>query len=137
MAMTIKEVCEKFNLSPDTLRYYERAGVIPEVRRTKGGIRDYSQDDVNWVENAVCMRGAGVPIEMLIEYVRLFQMGDETIEARRDLLLEVRSGIQKKLDQYQETMNRLNYKISRYEEAVKTGVLSWDAEDNKKDSLSQ
>ena len=135
--MTIKEVCEKFNLSPDTLRYYERAGVIPEVRRTKGGIRDYSQDDVNWVENAVCMRGAGVPIEMLIEYVRLFQMGDETIEARRDLLLEVRSEIQKKLDQYQETMNRLNYKISRYEEAVKTGVLSWDTEDNKKDSLSQ
>ena len=135
--MTIKEVCEKFNLSPDTLRYYERAGVIPEVRRTKGGIRDYSQDDVNWVENAVCMRGAGVPIEMLIEYVWLFQMGDETIEARRDLLLEVRSEIQKKLDQYQETMNRLNYKISRYEEAVKTGVLSWDAEDNKKDSLSQ
>ena len=137
MTMTIKEVCEKFNLSPDTLRYYERAGVIPEVRRTKGGIRDYSQDDVNWVENAVCMRGAGVPIEKLIEYVRLFQMGGETIEARRDLLLEVRSGIQKKLDQYQETMNRLNYKISRYEEAVKTGVLSWDAEDNKKDSLSQ
>ena len=135
--MTIKEVCEKFDLSPATLRYYERAGVIPEVRRTKGGIRDYSQDDVNWVENAVCMRGAGVPIEMLIEYVRLFQMGDETIEARRDLLLEVRSGIQKKLDQYQETMNRLNYKISRYEEAVKTGVLSWDAEDNKKDSSSQ
>ncbi|MGN8817231.1 MerR family transcriptional regulator [Oribacterium sp. HCP28S3_H8] len=131
--MTIKEVCEKFNLSPDTLRYYERAGVIPEVRRTKGGIRDYSQDDVNWVENAVCMRGAGVPIEMLIEYVRLFQMGDETIEARRDLLLEVRSEIQKKLDQYQETMNRLNYKISRYEEAVKTGVLSWDDEDIKKD----
>jgi DNA-binding transcriptional MerR regulator len=137
MTMTIKEVCEKFNLSPDTLRYYERAGVIPEVRRTKGGIRDYSQDDVNWVENAVCMRGAGVPIEKLIEYVRLFQMGDETIEARRDLLLEVRSEIQKKLDQYQETMNRLNYKISRYEEAVKTGVLSWDDEDNKKDSLSQ
>jgi DNA-binding transcriptional MerR regulator len=133
MTMTIKEVCEKFNLSPDTLRYYERAGVIPEVRRTKGGIRDYSQDDVNWVENAVCMRNAGVPIEMLIEYVRLFQMGDETIETRRDLLLEVRNGIQEKLDQYQATMDRLNYKISRYEEAVKTGVLRWDDEDIKKD----
>lgn len=132
--MTIKEVCEKFDLSPDTLRYYERAGVIPEVRRTKGGIRDYSEADIKWVENAVCMRNAGVPIELLIEYVRLFQMGDETIEARRDLLLEVRNGIQEKLDQYQKTMDRLNYKISRYEEAVKTGVLSWDAEDIKKDS---
>ena len=134
MDMTIKEVCEKFDLSPDTLRYYERAGVIPEVRRTKGGIRDYSEADIKWVENAVCMRNAGVPIELLIEYVRLFQMGDETIEARRDLLLEVRNGIQEKLDQYQATMVRLNYKISRYEEAVKTGVLSWDAEDIKKDS---
>lgn len=132
--MTIKEVCEKFDLSPDTLRYYERAGVIPDVRRTKGGIRGYSEADIKWVENAVCMRNAGVPIELLIEYVRLFQMGDETIEARRDLLLEVRNGIQEKLDQYQTTMDRLNYKISRYEEAVKTGILSWDAEDIKKDS---
>ena len=128
--MTIKEVCEKFNLSPDTLRYYERAGVIPEVRRTKGGIRDYSDEDLKWVENDVCMRSAGVPVEMLIEYVKLFQQGDSTIAARRDLLAEV----QKNLDKYQATMDRLNYKISRYEEAVKTGVLRWDGEDVKKDS---
>ena len=130
--MTIKEVFDKFNLSPDTLRYYERAGVIPEVKRTKGGIRDYSEEDVKWVENAVCMRNAGVPVEMLTEYVRLFQMGNETIQARRDLLLEVQSQVQAKLDQYQATMDRLNYKISRYEEAVKTGVLNWDDESIQK-----
>ena len=124
--MTIKEVCEKFDLTPDTLRYYENVGVIPKVNRTKGGIRDYSEQDIKWVENAVCMRSAGVPVEMLIEYVRLFQEGDETIKARRDLLMEVRV-------KYQTTMDRLNYKISRYEEAVKTGVLRWDAEEIKKD----
>ena len=50
--MTIKEVCEKYNLSPDTLRYYERVGVIPEVTRTSGGIRDYQEVDIGWVENA-------------------------------------------------------------------------------------
>ena len=115
------------------LRYYERAGVIPEVRRTKGGIRDYSDEDLKWVENAVCMRNAGVPVEMLIEYVKLFQQGDSTIAARRDLLMEARAELQKNLDKYQATMDRLNYKISRYEEAAKTGVLSWDDEDNKKD----
>ncbi len=131
--MTIKEVCEKFNLTPDTLRYYENVGVIPKVNRTKGGIRDYSVQDIKWVENAVCMRSAGVPVEMLIEYVRLFQDGDETIKARRDLLMDVRVELQKKLDKYQATMDRLNYKISRYEEAVKTGVLRWDAEEIKKD----
>ncbi|WP_314793787.1 MerR family transcriptional regulator [Eggerthia catenaformis] len=131
--MTIKEVCEKFNLTPDTLRYYENVGVIPKVNRTKGGIRDYSVQDIKWVENAVCMRSAGVPVEMLIEYVRLFQDGDETIKARRDLLMDVRVELQKQLDKYQATMDRLNYKISRYEEAVKTGVLRWDAEEIKKD----
>lgn len=130
--MTIKEVCEQFDLSPDTLRYYERVGVIPEVNRTKGGIRDYSEEDIKWVENAVCMRGAGVPVEMLIEYVKLFQKGDKTIKARRDLLVEAREEVQAKYDQYKETLDRLNYKISRYEEAIKTGVLSWDAESIKK-----
>lgn len=74
--MTIKEVCEKYNLTPDTLRYYERVGVIPEVTRTAGGIRDYQETDLGWVENAVCMRDAGVPVEMLIEYVKLFQEGN-------------------------------------------------------------
>ena len=131
--MTIKEVCEKYDITPDTLRYYERVGVIPEVSRTKGGIRDYSEEDIKWVENAVCMRSAGVPVEMLIEYVKLFQEGDSTIIARRDLLMEARAEVQKNLDKYHATMDKLNYKISRYEEAVKTGVLTWDAENIKKD----
>ena len=124
--MTIKEVCEKYDITPDTLRYYERVGVIPEVSRTKGGIRDFSDEDIKWVENAICMRGAGIPVEMLIEYVRLFKEGDETIQARRDILAEAREEIQKQLDKYQATMDRLNYKISRYDEAIKTGVLTWD-----------
>ncbi len=125
--MTIKEVCERYDITADTLRYYERVGVIPEVTRTKSGIRDYREEDIQWVENAICMRSAGVPVEMLIEYVKLFQEGDSTIEARRNLLMEVRVGVQEKLCQYQETMDKLNFKISRYEEAMKTGVLSWEA----------
>lgn len=124
--MTIKEVCERYDITADTLRYYERVGVIPEVTRTKSGIRDYREEDMQWVENAICMRSAGVPVEMLIEYVKLFQEGDSTIEARRNLLMEVRVGVQEKLCQYQETMDKLNFKISRYEEAMKTGVLSWE-----------
>ena len=124
--MTIKEVCKQFGISADTLRYYERVGVIPKVKRTKGGIRDYSEEDISWVENAICMRSAGVPVEMLIEYVKLYQEGDNTLEARRDLLIEARVEVQNKIDQYVETLNKLNFKISRYEEAVKTGVLSWE-----------
>lgn len=126
--MTIKEVCEKFDITPDTLRYYERVGVIPEVNRTPGGIRDYNEEDIAWVENAVCMRSAGVPVEMLIEYVKLYQQGDETLEARKNLLMETKNEVQKQLDKYQATMDKLNFKISRYEEAVKTGILSWETD---------
>ena len=128
--MTIKEVCEKYDITADTLRYYERVGVIPTVSRTKGGIRNYTEEDIAWVENAICMRSAGVPVEMLIEYVKLFQEGDSTFNARRDLLAEARSDIQKQLDRITETARLLDYKISRYDEAIKTGVLSWDKDED-------
>lgn len=124
--MTIKEICEKYDITADTLRYYERVGVIPTVKRTKGGIREYDGEAVGWVENAICMRSAGVPIEMLIEYVRLYQEGDGTLVARKALLEEARAEAQHQIEKYRETIRRLDYKISRYEEAVRTGVLSWD-----------
>ena len=61
--LTIKEVSEKYGISQDTLRYYERIGLIPPVPRTPGGIRDYQEKDLGWVEQAVCMRSAGVQID--------------------------------------------------------------------------
>ena len=129
--MTIKEVSEKYGLSQDTLRYYERVNVIPAVTRTSGEIRDYQEEDLKWVELAVCMRSAGLPIESIIEYQRLFQEGDETIPARLDLLNDQMEILQNQKNQIEETMKRLSYKISRYEEAMKTGVLTWTKEENQ------
>ena len=127
--MTIKEVSEEFGISQDTLRYYERVGLIPPVTRTSSGNRDYQESDLGWVENAVWMRNAGVPIEALIEYVKLYQMGDTTFEARRQLLQEQYDALQEQKEQIEATMKRLAYKVSRYEKAVQTGVLSWNKED--------
>ena len=127
--MTIKEVSEKYGISQDTLRYYERVNVIPKVIRTSGGIRNYQEEDLRWVELAVCMRNAGLPIESLIEYQRLFRAGDSTIPARLELLNEQMDILQKQKEQIEETMDRLSYKISRYEEAVKTGKLVWTKEE--------
>lgn len=124
--MTIKEVCAKFDISADTLRYYERVGVIPEVHRTAGGIRDYTEEDLGWVQNAVCFRSAGMPVEMLVEYVRLFREGDHTFTARRDLLLEARQTILEARRKYDLALEKMDYKIAKYEEAVRTGVLNWD-----------
>ncbi len=126
--MTIKEVSEKYGLSQDTLRYYEKIGVIPPVTRTSGGIRNYTEQDIGWVENAVCMRNAGLPVEVIAEYCRLFSMGDSTIGARLELLTEQRKKLIEQKEQLETEISRLDYKIGRYEIAVKTGVLSWEKE---------
>lgn len=124
--MTIKEVSEKYGLSQDTLRYYEKIGVIPPVTRTSGGIRNYTEQDIGWVENAVCMRSAGLPVEVIAEYCRLYSMGDSTIGARLELLTEQRKKLIEQKEQLETEISRLDYKIGRYEIAVKTGVLSWE-----------
>ena len=129
--MTIKQVCSQYGLTPDTLRYYEKVGVIPEVHRTENGIRDYDDVAIGWVENAVCMRSAGVPVESIIEYVRLYQAGDTTLQARRDLLKDVHTGLLKQRQQMDAAIDRLSFKIRRYDVALKTGVLSWKEEDGQ------
>lgn len=126
--MTIKEVSEKFNISQDTLRYYERVKMIPEVTRTSGGIRDYQEEDLGWVQLAICMRSAGLPIEVMIEYVNLFRQGDHTIPARLELLKNQMDVLKSQKKHIEETMERLSYKISIYEKAMETGKLTWNKE---------
>jgi DNA-binding transcriptional MerR regulator len=116
--MTIAEVSKKFGLSQDTLRYYERIGLVPKISRSKSGIRDYSEEDCRWIEFIKCMRNAGLPIEVLIEYVTLFQKGDETIAARKELLTEQRKLLAGKMDEMKKTLERLDYKIESYERSV-------------------
>jgi MerR family transcriptional regulator, aldehyde-responsive regulator len=116
--MKIAEVSEKFGLSVDTLRYYERVGLIPPVNRNEGGFRDYSELDLRRVDFIKCMRGAGLPVEVLIEYVALVQKGDKTIEARKEILVEQRDLVAGRLEEMQKTLDRLNYKIEVYEKAL-------------------
>lgn len=116
--MTIAEVAKKYDLTPDTLRYYERIGLIPGVGRTSGGIRDYQEEDCRWIEFIKCMRDAGLPVETLIEYVRLFQTGDATVQARKELLMEQRDRLKERIEEMQSTLERLNAKIKRYENVI-------------------
>lgn len=116
--MTITEVSKKYGLSADTLRYYERVGLIPTVHRNKSGVRDYNQEDCNWVEFIKCMRGAGLPIEVLIDYVTMFQQGDSTIDERKALLIDQRKALGEKIEEMNKTLERLDHKIDLYEKGV-------------------
>ena len=116
--MTIAKVAEKYGLTADTLRYYERIGLLPNVTRTPGGIRDYSEEDCRWVEYIKCMRSAGISVETLIEYVKLFHQGTETIAARKKLLLEQREQIVARINELNDVLIKLNWKLDNYEERM-------------------
>ncbi len=116
--MKIQEVSEKFGISTDTLRYYERVGLIPSVNRTGSGIRDYSELDIRRVEFVKCMRGASLPIEVLIEYMALVQQGDATIETRKEILREQRDQLIMRMEEMQKTLDLLNHKIQVYESLI-------------------
>ena len=118
--MKIGEVSENHGISSDTLRYYERIGLLPSVNRTKSGIRDYSELDQKRVAFIKCMRSAGLPIDVLIQYFELVQQGDKTIKARKEILIEQREQLLARMKEMQETLDLLDYKISVYENAVLT-----------------
>ena len=116
--MKIAEVSERYGLSSDTLRYYERIGLLLPVNRSESGIRDYSEADVRRVDFIKCMRSAGLPIEVLIEYVGLVQQGDATVEARKEILKEQRELLAGRMQEMQKTLDSLDHKIEVYENAV-------------------
>ena len=116
--MTIAEVSKKYGLSADTLRYYERIGLIPPVPRTKGGVRDYGDESCGWIELMKCMRAAGVQIEALIEYVKLFRQGDSTMADRKAILVEQRDQLLSRMAEMQASLDLLNSKIDGYEQKM-------------------
>lgn len=116
--MTIAEVCERFELTQDTLRYYEKIGLIPTIQRKASGIRNYTEEDCKWIEFIKCMRSAGLSIEFLSEYVKLFKEGDTTLEKRRSLLIDQRKLLKERMHEMQITLDRLDRKVERYDTLV-------------------
>lgn len=116
--MTIAEVSKEFDLTPDTLRYYEKVGLIPRVHRTAGGIRNYTDYDCGWIDFIKCMRSSGVQVEALVAYVRLYEEGDSTAEERKKILIAERNRITAQVEEMQRTLDRLNHKIDRYEKDI-------------------
>ena len=116
--MTISEVSEKYGIPVDTLRYYEKEGLIPPEHLKESGVRDYTDGDCGWVESIKCMRSAGLSIETLTEYVALYLKGNRTLQKRKNLLIAERDRLQERVNEMQKTLNRLNYKISVYEDKI-------------------
>ena len=111
--MTIGEVSKKFNISKDTLRYYEKEGLISPVSK-QNNRREYKENDIESINFILCMRGAGMPIETLKKYINLCRKGDETAQERRDILVEQREILSQKIKEMENAYNKLSYKIDFY-----------------------
>lgn len=117
--INISEVAIRQNITPATLRYYEQQGLIKPIKRNASGIRDYSAEDLKWIEFIKCMRSAGLSIESLAQYTELFQLGDVTLEERKKILdLEYEKLLEKQA-QINETVSKLGFKIKNYEAKIK------------------
>ena len=109
--MTIKEVSDQFEISRDTLRYYEKIGLIGPIGKKANGIRDFVSTDCQRIEFVKCMRKADIPVEVLIQYMRLYDSETDRSEERKALLIHQRDELQMKLDSMNQAMDRLNHKI--------------------------
>ncbi len=116
--MTIAEIAKKYDLTADTLRYYEKIGLLTNVPRTAKGVRNYDEATCRRIEFIKCMRTAGVEIEALIAYINLFEQGKETVRDRKVILEQQREKLLDKQKNISITLERLNYKINLYEEII-------------------
>lgn len=113
--MNISAASKETNVSADTIRYYERIGLIPPVLRNENGVRNFTDEDIRWILFSRQMRNAGLSIEALIDYLNLFRIGDQTIPARIELLKEQEIVLQERIDVMQQALKRLHFKIENYD----------------------
>ena len=116
--MTITEISQRFGITTDTIRYYVRIKLVPPIKRDSNGIRNFTEEDCNWVYFIKQLRSAGISIETLVEYVSLFQEGISTVGARKELLIEQLRIVENRMKEIQETYERLKLKVDGYEERI-------------------
>lgn len=116
--MNISEVAATFNMTPATIRYYEKEGLIPPITRNESGIRDFQEEDLNWVEFIKCMRDSGLSIDSLAKYSKLYQQGDATLVERKKILIEEYKKMLEKQQLINATVARLETKLDNYDQMI-------------------
>ncbi|EMB67235.1 putative transcriptional regulator [Streptococcus mutans 3SN1] len=116
--MNIKKVSEITDVSADTIRYYERIGLLPRITRTNFGVRDFTEREIGILEFVRCFRKAGMSVEALIEYISLLEEGEGTERERLRLLTEQRDEMDDRIYELNQARERLNYKIENYENII-------------------
>jgi DNA-binding transcriptional MerR regulator len=116
MEYTIKQAAEKTNLTIYTLRYYDKEGLLPLLKRSSNGIRKFSENDINWINLICCLKNSGMSIENLKKFMSYCLKGTETCEERKEILQSHKDNILSQIKQLENSLDMINYKIDHYKE---------------------
>ena len=132
MEYLIKDASKKLNISIYTLRYYDKEGLTPFVKKDENGVRKYTEEDLEWIRLLMNLRDIDMPISNIKEYIELYLKGDETIEQRRDLMCRYREYIKKKVEDTISSLEMATEKLRNYDSAVADILDDRNLFENKK-----
>lgn len=122
MPYTVGEAAKKIGVAPSTLRYYDKEGLLPFVERSGGGMRMFTEDDVEWLRIIECLKKTGMPLSDIRGYIELAMEGDSSIEPRLELIRKQQAAVKEQMAQLKETLDLLDYKEWYYECALEAGT---------------
>lgn len=123
MRYSIGQAAKKMGLTAHTLRYYDKEGLLPFVQKTGSGLRVFTEEDIDWLVVIECLKGTGMQLKDIKQYIDWCQEGDCTLEQRLEMFKRQKARLEEQLCQLNQYMEKINYKIAYYTEAVKNGSI--------------
>ncbi len=124
MPYTIGHAAKKMGITPYTLRYYDKEGLLPFIERSASGVRTFRDEDMEWLKLIECLKSAGMPIKGIKSFIDWYAQGDSTLRKRRDMFYERKAVVQEQIQALQKTLDRLTYKCWYYDRAVASGTVA-------------
>lgn len=123
MGYSIGQVAKKTGLTAHTLRYYQKEGLLPFLQKSSSGLRVFSDNDLGWLGLIECLKETGMPLKDIRQYIDWYLEGDSTLSLRLDMFKNQKNRVEEQIRQFQKHLEKIEYKIALYEEAVKEGSL--------------
>lgn len=122
MTYTIGDIAQKIGLTPSTLRYYDKEGLLPFVDRTESGIRRFKDSDMEWLSIIECLKNTGMSIKEIKAFIDWCMEGDSSLSQRYELFLERKRETEKQIKMLQNSLDLINYKCWYYKTALDAGT---------------
>lgn len=119
---TVKDVAKEMNVSEHTLRFWDKEGLLPPVERDKNNVRNFSEQDLQWIFIIKCLRGGGVQLSEIRKYIALCQVGDSTVQERYEIIKDAKQRTLLQIEELNHQLDKLNYKENHYKNLIENNL---------------